>query len=218
MQEIEIDPAGETLFVLSSCWHNRNNWLLIYDTELSEPNATVVWLNHPVDGEPNLFGPSALVASAVDEKLYMVSSAQDPNDANDLATEIYCFAIAKSDGKAMGLTHDHTIAVTCPAPTSDICDRFPTLCREGRFHTTLTALAENADDGTLYATGFSGPAFQDEIDWPARAKPLFGTTLFTTPILAVVAPGQRVGRAVELTGTELVLPLSMAWNATEPKQ
>jgi internalin A len=209
LQEVEIDSTGRNLFVLSSCWQNQNNWIVVYDAEHSEHGGTRIWLNDPNTGNAELAGPSAMVVSAVSDALYLVSSAQMPNDQDDLARSIYCFHVSKTNGQVTELKFDHTVTVRFPAPDSSICNLFLQLREGGRSTSTLTSLAEDPGSGTLYAVGCSAPKFKQEVRWPA-----FGTWLFTTPILAVAQPGARAVDAVELMDSQVLLPLSVVCTGT----
>jgi len=204
LQEVETDATGRNLFVLSGCWHNHNNWVIIYDTESHDPQGTKIWLNEPDTGSAGLVGPSAMVVSAVHDTLYLVSSAQNPTDRDDLATKIYCFRVAQENEQVTGLTFDHTITVHCSVPGSRICNLYPRLCEEGQSTATLTSLAEDPVSGTLYAVGFSAPKFKEDARWPT-----FGTTLFTTPLLTVVRPEEPIAEAIALEDESLLLPLSV---------
>jgi len=209
LQEIEIDPTGKHLFVLSGCWHNQNNWVIVYDTEHPEPQGTTIWLNDPNAGSVGLVGPSAMVVSAVSDALYMVSSAQNPNDQKDLVTEVYCYEMNREDGQVTELKFDHTITVEFPAPVRSICNLYPNLCDLTRSLSMITSLTEDPHDGTLYVTGFSSPRFQSDVQWPA-----FGTSLFTTPALAVVRPGKVATEAVGLVEPSPFIPLSVVCTGT----
>jgi hypothetical protein len=63
------------------------------------------------------------------------------------------------------------------------------------------------DDGTLYVTGFTAPKFSDDEALPAGIE-----TVFTTPMLAIVAPDSNDPvDANQITGCDLTLPLSILW-------
>jgi hypothetical protein len=199
LHEIEIDANGN-LFVLSTHWFNENDWVLIYDEATGNDSEVRVQII-----DPNVMGPTAMVVSAAWEKLYLTSSVGGPND---LTAEVYRFSINKVGQSVTGLTYDARVDINCPEP--NICETYS--CDLG-YISTITSMTENPADGTLYVTGFTAPKFPADADLPLQID-----GIFTTPMLAVLAPDSNEPvEAVNITDCNLVLPLSIAWTGAEEK-
>jgi hypothetical protein len=212
LREVEVDPSGNHLFVLSSklyCDPNNpnindeNNWILIYDEAIGNSSEVRVQLS-----DHNVIGPTAMVVSSLEEKVYLASSAAKPNGSNDLMTEVYCFSIDKIGQTVTGLTYDHHVDINCPFP--DICYTHPSWCDTSLgFISAITSLAEDLGDGTLYVTGFTAPKFHEDVNLPFSSE---NAEFFTTPMLAALAPEAiEPVKAVNITGCDLALPLSLVW-------
>jgi hypothetical protein len=207
LREIEIDSAGENVFVLSVHWFYPNNWVLIYNEETGNDSEVRVWLSDPNDGEPNVIGPAAMVVSSFEENVYVASSIRGANDVNGLTTEVYRYSIEKTDGNATGLTFERIVEINCPEPTTNICDGAWQLCEPDRFVSEITSMTEDLGHGTLYVTGFTAPKFKDDVNFPA-----YGVGFFTTPMLASFSPYSDVQvEATAITGCDLALPVSIVW-------
>jgi parallel beta-helix repeat protein/predicted outer membrane repeat protein len=208
LHEIEIDSDGKNVFVLSANWSLWNNWVSIYDEATGNESEVRVWLSDPNDGEPNVIGPTAMLLSSFEEKLYLVSSVSGPNnEPNDLMTEVYRFSIDRTGQSIAGLTFENIVEINCPEPDTNICKNHQGLCDPNRFVTALTSMTEDLGHGILYVTGFTAPTFKDEAAFPA-----FGVGFFTTPMLAAFSPYTNGPvQATKITGCDLVLPLSIAW-------
>jgi hypothetical protein len=208
LREVEVGPSGNHLFVLSSklyCDPNdpnvnkENNWVLIYDEATGNSSEVRVQLS-----DHNVIGPTAMVVSSLEEKVYLASSADGPNEPNDLMTEVYCFSVDKVGQTVVGLSYVYRLDINCPSP--DICSIHPSWCDASLgFVSAVTSLAEDLGDGTLYATGFTAPKFAED-------KTLKATEFFTTPMLAALAPeANEPVEAVIITDCDLALPLSLVW-------
>ncbi|MHC4109507.1 MAG: dockerin type I domain-containing protein [Planctomycetota bacterium] len=177
-----------------------------------------VWLNNPDLIDPNLItGPSAMVISSVEEKVYLASSATTPMDSNDLTTEVYCFSINKDPyTQTPNFTFENIVEVNCPEPSTNICTKTE-WCETNRCVSVITSMAEDPESGTLYVTGFTAPKFKEDAEWsPVNAPDFFSNPeFFTTPMFAVVPPDVNTVEAIEITNYDLslplVLPLSIVW-------
>ncbi|MHC4867554.1 MAG: hypothetical protein ACYTEX_26080, partial [Planctomycetota bacterium] len=153
LHEIEVDSHGNVFvlsFVISSDANdtNDNDWLSIYNKAAGNDSEVRVLLSDAGLGGSALKAPSAMVVLSSGEKIYFASSV---SSADDLTTQIHCFSIEKTDSNVTGLTYDGSVDINCPEP--DIC---PTFCDEALgYVTTVTSMAENPQDGTLYVTGFT---------------------------------------------------------------
>jgi hypothetical protein len=94
----------------------------------------------------------------------------------------------------------------------NICSTYPAFCNAALgYICTITSMAENRADGTMYVTGFTAPRFSETGVLP----PEIGKSIFTTPVLAVIPAGASTTvDAHEITGCDLVLPLSLLWTGT----
>jgi hypothetical protein len=214
LHEIEIDSDGNSLFILSCVFgddpdgRNDNNWILIYEEARGNDSEIRVLLSDANEGDPNITGPTAMVVSSFDEKLYLASSAAAPNDSNNLMTEVYCLPITRDPdtNEANGLDFENIdiVRINCPAPDMDICDNSE-LCEPNSLVSVITSMAENPVDGELYVTGFTAPKFKEEAVFSSGA-----VGFFTTPILAVLPAGSTEPvEATEITNCDLTLPLSI---------
>jgi len=215
LHEIEIDPDGKNLFLLSRYWlnrDNRENWILIYDEERGNDSEVVhKWLSDPSDGQPDVDGPTAMLVSSSGDTLYLASSVDSLSEPNDLITEVYGFTMSTNGKRVVNLTltSEDIIYINCPLPR--ICYTHPRLCDENMgFVSMITSMAENPVDGTLYVTGLTAPKFAAWDELPYLDK------IFTTPMLAVVPPDTTSANAYEMTGSDVALPLSLVWVPPEP--
>ena len=201
LSEIEVDSDGN-LYILSAHGYTDNKWVLMYDEQIGNPSETRVSL-----GQFNIANPAVMLASDY-EKLYLTSCA---NESADLATEVYRFSIVRQGGNDPNLELDETITVNCPDP--NICDASPALCAGGSYVTTITAMAEDPDDGTVYATGFTAPMLDPNL---AELPPeIEQRGIYTTAMLAEI-PFDTAGPVDakefnDATGAPIVLPMSIAW-------
>lgn len=149
-----------------------------------------------------------MVVSYLNEKVYLASSAAGFNDSNDLMTEAHCFSIDKVGQTVTGLTYDHHVDINCPFP--DICYTHLSWCDTSLgFVSGITSMTEDLGDGTLYVTGFTAPKFTEDESLPFSSH---DAEFFTTPMLAALAPeGSEPVEAVNITGCDLALPLSLVW-------
>lgn len=212
LREVEVDSSGNHLFVLSSKLYSdpngtninkENNWVLIYNEVTG--NSSEVRVNI---SDHDVIGPTAMVVSSLEEKVYLASSAHGLNEPNDLMTEVYCFSIDNVGQTVVGLSYEHRLDINCPSP--DICIDYLLLCDvELGFISTIVSMTENSDDGTLYVTGFTAPKFADDASLPFDK---YAAEIFTTPILAAFSPeASEPVEAVIITDCDLALPLSLVW-------
>ncbi|MHC4624569.1 MAG: DUF1565 domain-containing protein, partial [Planctomycetota bacterium] len=209
LHELEIDSGGH-LFVLSALWQNQNNWVLIYDEAIGNDSERRVWLSDPNNNEFNVVGPTAMLVSSSEEKVYLASSVAGPND---LTTEVYHFSIERSGQWLTGLSYDGRTDINCPEP--NICSISPSVCDPNLGSVaTITSITEDPEDGMLYVTGFTAPKFPAEGMLPYEE---LDDSIFTTPILAVLpADTNEPVEATEIAGCDLVLPFSIVWTAGQP--
>jgi hypothetical protein len=149
LNELEIDSEGKTLFLLSSCISKsgnavvQNNWVMIYDEDKSNPKH-VIDINDPSTGDPNLTGPTAMVASSIHKKLYLASSVRSPNDLRDLKAKVYCFSVDE--------TMDNPVVfagcfdINCLEP-SIYTSNSSLYNEELGFVTAITSMTEDPTDG-----------------------------------------------------------------------
>jgi len=204
LHEVEIDATGRNLFVLSSCWENQNDVVVIYDTNGGDPH--VAWLNDPAKGDPNLIAPTAMVVSSQEEKLYLASSARTANNVDDLATKVYCFSLEKEEQQTLGLRLDKTIEIVGPEPDRSLCRAFPQLGGLDASVSMITSMVGNRTNDVLYVVGYTAPRFADGAKWPYQ-----GTWLFTTPMMAVIKPQEGTVDMIDLRDGKMALPLSIVW-------
>jgi hypothetical protein len=209
LHEIEVDSHGN-LFVLSFVINfdvnepNDNDWLLVYDEQVGNDSEVSFLLSDASVGDSNLKAPSAMALSASEENIYFASSV---SSANDLATNVYCFSIDRTDHNVTGLTYDGPLDINCPEP--NLCPEF---CDEQfGYACFVTSILEDPEDGTLYAAGFTAPKFGAHQPLPSGIE-----TVFTTPMLAVFAPGDPEpvdAIAIDTCDSNLPLrlPLSILW-------
>jgi hypothetical protein len=224
LHEIEVDSDGNNVFVLSFVlsshpdyrqgdpnYSKYDNWILIYNEATGNDSEVPVLLSDPNDIYPDVIGPTAMVVSSVQDKLYLASSAHEQNDPNDLITEVYCFSVDKTDSD-VNLVYENTVQIACPEPATNICGGSWDLCEPDRFVSTITSMTEDPGDGTLYVTGFTAPKFKEDAVFPP-----FGIDFFTTPMLAVVSPDSNdLVKATAIEGCDLALPLSIVWTVSDP--
>jgi len=202
ISEIEVGPNGK-VYVLSAHGFDDSKWVLMYDELSGNSSRTLVSLK-----QFNIAGPMAMLVSSIEEKLYLTSCENEPAD---LVTDIYRFSIVRPDGADPNLVLDETITVNCPAP--NVCGALPAVCADGSYIATITAMTENPDDGTVYATGFTAPKFGDNLeDLPPEIE---DQGIYTTAILAEI-PLATAGpvdakKFNDATGEPIVLPMSIAW-------
>jgi hypothetical protein len=209
--EIEIDSSGENVFVLSRCWLNSNNWVLIYDEGIGNDSQVHVWLSDPEDGYPDVDGPTAMLVSSFGQKVYLASSVIDPDDPNDLTTEVYGLSMSKYGKRVSGLIWDleDITEINCPQP--EICSTTWNVCDPHLGYVSLiTSMTENPVDGTLYAAGLTTPKLSTYGYLPSEID-----RIFTTPILAAIPVGSHTVNAKVIAGADLALPLSMVWSGAK---
>ena len=202
LSEIEVDSDGN-LYILSAHGYTDNKWVLMYDEQLGNFSETRISLSRF-----NMANPAVMLVSSNEEKLYLTSCA---NESADLATEVYRFSIVRQGNNDPDLALDEVITVNCPDP--NVCDAFPALCAGGSYIATITAMAENPDDGTVYATGFTAPKFDTNLtELPPEIEQ---RGIYTTAILARIPLGTAGPvNAVEFsdaTGEPIALPMSITW-------
>jgi hypothetical protein len=150
-----------------------------------------------------------MVVSSHGEKLYLASSVYDPNDPNDLMTEMYCYSIDSANPSKPNLVFDRTIKINCPSPNTN-----PSLYSENRgYISTVTSIAENPADGTLYVAGLTAPKLPAWASWDELP---YIDEIFTMPVLAVVQPSISSADAYPIAGSDLALPLSLVWVPPKP--
>jgi len=205
--EMELDPSGKYVLVLSRCWLNNNNWVLVYDEDAEPGNdsyISLLRLSDPNDDQPNVSAPTAMVASSFGEGVYLASSVHDVNEPGDLLAEIYSYSLNKANPSEPSLVFDHIIEINCPLPS--VCSDPWNMCNaEFGYATIITSMAENPVNGTLYVSGFTAPRFATWDYMPQVSE------IFTTPILAEVPLGASRKGANKVTGFGPALPLSIVW-------
>jgi len=199
LHEIEIDYEGN-LFVLSGHMYNENSWLLVYDEAIGNDSEVRLSLT-----ETNIVGPTAMVVSLFEDKLYLASSTDGPND---LISEVYRFSIADEILDESDLVLNDILEINCPEPS--VCESYPGMCdAELGYVSMITSMIEIPANNTLYVTGFTAPKFPDGATMSSYPYNQAGG-IFTTPMLAEVASGAGgVIEAVTITNNDLVLPFSM---------
>jgi internalin A len=204
LKEIEIDSRGEYIYVLSSCWQNGNNWILIYDEDTGELQKCFN-LSDPGDSVPDINMPAAMEISFVKNKVYLSSSERSDDMSKDLFVKVYCFSIQQEsqDGadSTINLKFDKVIEIQWQAPDESVFERFAGLYEPGRCVSQITSMTE-APDGTLYIVGFTAPMFKEET-W--KGEPAF----FTQPMLTAIEPDTSATTTHVLNNVEL--PLSVIW-------
>jgi len=203
LKEIEIDSRGEYLYVLSSCLHNENNWILVYDEDTGDLEGYVN-LSNPCDNLPDINMPTAMVVSSINDRVYLSSSERSDNESGDLTVKVYCFSIHREPQAAAGSTiqlgFDRVIEIQWLAPDESVFERFTGLYEPDRYTSQITSMTE-APDGTLYIVGFTAPRFKEEA-W--KGEPAF----FTQPMLTVIEPDTN---PEIYTLNNMELPLSVIW-------
>jgi len=219
LREIEIDPAGENLFVLSAqALGNNNDWLLVFDeatgAELrvsrdgTYPAPTP--MNCPAATGPGIplpAAPTAMTISADGGALYLASSLGSA-DSQDVRTEVSAFTVQRAGSVVTGLTLDRLIDIDCNAATTNGL---------GLGHlATVTSINERPADGALFVTGFTAPRVDPDL---SVNDPLYqamfgrGAPIFTTPTLAFVPSGATTATANRLRCAHLALPVSATFHA-----
>lgn len=192
--EIEIDRQGNHLFVLNRHLTNNSNSIMVYD-ESSGGRPIAVW-------DVNVPAPTAMLASAVEDRLYLASSLSGPND---LAPEVYQYMVNVAEPES-SLIYGGSVSIRCPSPLQDMGQGY---------RATVTSLVEDASSGTVYAVGFVMPCVPaDETMNRIVRKYLHGSPeFFTTPFLATFTPDDEWTQARTVSGgnPSLALPLSAAW-------
>ncbi|MEE9365283.1 MAG: leucine-rich repeat domain-containing protein [Dehalococcoidales bacterium] len=201
LSEIEVDSDGN-LYILSAHGYTDNKWVLMYDERIGNPSETRISLS-----QFNIANPAVMLVSSNKEKLYLTSCA---NESADLAIEVYRFSIVRQ-GNDPNLALAEVITVNCPDP--NVCGALPAFCAGGSYVATITAMAEDPDDGTVYATGFTAPKFDTNLtELPPEIKE---RGIYTTAILAKIpidTAGPVDAREFKnTTGAPIVLPMSIAW-------
>jgi hypothetical protein len=201
LSEIEVDSDGN-LYILSAHGYTDNKWVLMYDEQLGNSSEARISLS-PF----NMANPAVMLVSANEEKLYLTSCA---NESADLSTEVYRFSIIPPGDDDPNLILDETITVNCPAP--NVCDALPAVCAGGSYIATITAMAENPDDGTVYATGFTAPKLDNLTELPSEIE---DWGIYTTAMLAEIplsdAGPVDADEFTDATGEPIVLPMSITW-------
>jgi len=206
LHEIEIDSHGN-LFVLSSHVSNDNGWILIYDESVGNASEVRVAL-----ADANIVGAAAMAVSELASKVYLVSSVHSATgSAEDLMTEVYYFSMIRTGYSVDGLAYAGRVDINCPSP--EFCTTNPSLCdpTEG-YLSTITSMAVDPQNGTVYVIGMTAPKFPAD-----EALPSGVSEIFTTPIFAVISPdGNTPVTASVISGSDLVLPMSMVWAGALP--
>jgi hypothetical protein len=204
LKEIEIDSRGEYLYVLSSCWQNENNWILIYNEDTGDLQGCVN-LSDPNDNLPDINIPTAMVVSSIYDRVYLCSSERSDDESGDLIAKVYCFLIHQESqvgaGSTIHLKFDRVIEIQWLPPNESVFERFVGLYELGRYALQITSMTE-APDGTLYIVGFTAPMFKEEA-W--KGEPAF----FTQPMLTAIEPDMNDHKTYTLS--DVKLPLSVIW-------
>ncbi len=215
--EIEVDPTGRYVFVLSRCLTNQDNWLLVYaESEGSHPVAEVR-LNNPADTSPDVEGPSCMLLSASGRGLYLTSSIRDPAGPaeGDLALSLYVYGVDYA-GDSVTLSSLPPIVLPAPTPAATSWDPW---CIPGSFVSMLTSMTEDPKTGRLYAVGYVAPRFDRDAIWGSKERSRVAALgLFTVPMLISIDPQTRAVAPVKLSGAAgqmLGLPLSVVWTGSE---
>lgn len=204
LKEIEIDSRGEYIYVLSSCWQNGNNWILIYDEDTGDLQKCFN-LSDPCDSLPDINMPTAMVVSSINDRIYLSSSERSGYESKDLIVKVYCFSIHREPqvgaGSTIQLQFDYVIKIPWPTPDESVFERFAGLYEPDRYTSQITSMIE-APDGTIYIVGFTAPRFKEEV-W--KGEPAF----FTQSMLTAMNPNTYSYTNYKLSDVEL--PLSVIW-------
>ncbi len=199
LREIEIDAAGQTLFVLSAKADNDNDWLLIYDEDGPQAGGPRVLLTSLDEA---LTSPSALryrpAGGGQPESLF-VTSATNARNVSD--TRVYRLDISR--GAQVGVS----LAAT-------------TVVNNMRFAVDL-AVRPNSPD--VWALGMTAPPLCDCMTGDPGDPCCFtycdvseggcqNWDLFTTPTIARIRPGQTSVSAADFACGNLALPVSLLWH------
>ena len=197
--EIEIDRNGRVCVLSTHLKRTalglvENNWVSIYDENMGNDSEVRVELS-----DANIVGPTEMVLSRYDQKLYLASSTVSPNEPDDLKTQIHRFTI---DAAKPNLLLDGPIDIESPVPS--IHDQAV------GYISMITSMTVNHRDGTLYAAGFTAPRF------PATgALPSGVDSIFTKPMMAIIKAEEDWTQAATITNSDLALPMSMVWVGSE---
>jgi parallel beta-helix repeat protein len=234
LREVEMDAEGDYLFVLSACGANENNYIFTYEALSNDPQglqanpeAETFPLNDPNTGVAELSAPSSMLISSKENRIYMVSSARDPIDKNDvnfindLEVKVYCFSFTKTGQQTIDdLNYAKTILIDFNEPNLDKEDPLKGLCTD-RFMCFITSIAEDVN-GTLYVTGYSMPEFGEDIVFPdSDTLAQYGAGWFMTPVLATIPLNSTDERyktediSMWESGGSLSLPLSIVWTGKQ---
>ncbi len=206
VREVEIDTDGHLYVLAAQALTAGNEWLLIYDQDTGSSSEIRVPLSVP--------GPSALLWSATDDKLYLTSSINsipDPNNSDLPGGDVDIFFYNVSDVLAytpptppdpqVGLEPGGSIRITYPV-SDDL---------GFGYLSTITSFVENA--GTLYAVGFTMPRFDPDIS--PNDSVFNGATgkINAAPALAVIDVNSNPTAVTgdEIDCNDLGLPLAMIY-------
>ncbi len=175
LREIEVDAEGK-VYVTSAQEVGENDWVLVYDEALGNSSERAI------DISDEVAGPTSLLVSTVDDKLYLSSSV---NATSSGLTRVYRYSIDRGAGNAPDLTLDGHLAIDNPTTNGfNNCDNGP--CGHVA---SVTSIQEDPNDGTLYVVGFTAPKVADDlpVNDPLYGE-LFGTesSMLATPTLAVI--------------------------------
>jgi len=196
LREIEVDAFGN-LFVLSAQALNANDWVLMYDELTGTSSEQRVLISSFLEG------PTAMLASRVEDKLYLASSV---NALQTAQTRVFCFDIQRSGNTATGLILDETIDIQNPT-NGDM----------GFGHlATITSIQQAPGYGTLYVTGFTMPRFDPDKPYDDPEFDPSAGSIMATPTFAIIPPGSGSPIvAAEITCHDLALPISTVFQASE---
>ena len=208
LREVEVDDRGR-VYVLSSLMSqsgntiSKNSWILIYDATKPDKRQAISLAS------VNLLGPTAMVVSKTGDRLYLTSmdTASDV-DPNGPTTKVYSFSIVALANERLDLELDCTLTIVGPKPDVTF-GNYGDLIEPDRFVCVITSMTEDPKEGTLYATGFTAPKFNEE-KWNQTVG------VFTVPLLAQIpkeAAGVIHARRIDDPNPNrpLLLPLSMVW-------
>ncbi len=175
LREIEVDAEGK-VYVTSAQEVGANDWVLVYDEALG--NAS----ERAIDISAEVAGPTSLLVSSLDDKLYLSSSV---NASSSGLTRVYRYTIDRGAGNPPDLTLDGHLAIDNPT-TNGFNNYNNGPCGHVA---SVTSIQEDPNDGTLYVVGFTAPKVADDLSTTdPRYGQLFGTesSMLATPTLAVI--------------------------------
>jgi len=221
LSEIEIDPAGQFVYVSSTRITNNNNYIMIYREQtgleaynLTDPNQ------HRLIAAPTAM---SLYNQNGQDILALATSITQPIDLaqNNLTATLNRYRIDKTNPNFPRPILQNQIEILFADPNQAICEAKPSLCGQtSRAIAAITSMTYVPGEATLYVVGMTAPAFESiPEDRSGSAPAIFANTdpIYTTPILAVITPQDaNQVTAINLGGCDpnypLRMPVSILWS------